>query len=127
MITVFLYSIMCYGISSAFVYYSGPFDIFSKLRDFLESNHHEKLSELFSCMFCLPVNIGIIMSLICLLFCPGQPFTPFNIVFDGNTNLWPLTAIFDGFYTGAIVSLIDSFVNFVETSRNGENNKILID
>ena len=86
------------------VYYSGPFDIFVKLRELIAGT--DKLNELFSCMFCLPTNIGIIMSILSLLFCQETPFTPFTILFDQNVNMWPLILIFDGFYTGAIVSII---------------------
>lgn len=109
MISIFIYSLMCYGISSAMVYYSGPFDIFVKLRELIAGT--DKLNELFSCMFCLPTNIGIIMSILSLLFCQETPFTPFTILFDQNVNMWPLILIFDGFYTGAIVSIIDTIVD----------------
>ena len=117
MIEIFVYSLMCYGIASAIVYYSGPFDIFAKLRESVSGN--KKLEELFSCMFCLPTNIGIIMSIICLMFARETPFTPFNIVFNSNQNLWPLIALFDGFYTGAIVSIIDAIVDRI--ARNDES------
>ena len=109
MLTIFIYSLMCYGIANAIVYYSGPWDIFVKLRNFASGN--DKLEELFSCMFCLPTNIGIIMSIISFLYCKSQPFTPFTILFDSDTHLWPLIVLFDGFYTGAIVSIIDAIVN----------------
>ena len=43
MIEIFVYSLMCYGIASAIVYYSGPFDIFAKLRESVSGN--KKLEE----------------------------------------------------------------------------------
>lgn len=106
MLSVFLYSLMCYGISSAIVYYGGPFDIFVKFRELIAGSDY--LDKLFSCMFCLPTNIGIVLSVLSLLFANDTPFTPFTVLLYGNFNLWPLIIIFDGFYTGAIVSIIDT-------------------
>ena len=113
MVAILIYSLMCYGLSSAFVYYTGPFDIFSKFRDFLASNSG-KLTELFSCMFCLPTNIGIVMSILSMTLFNGLYFTPFTILFGGDFSMWPLIIIFDGFYTGAVVSIIDAIVNKIE-------------
>lgn len=113
MLGIVIYTIMCYGISSALVYYTGPFDIFSKFRDFLASNSN-KLTELFSCMFCLPTNVGIIMSILSLLFSYSTPFTPFTMLLHLNSDIWPLIILFDGFYTGAAVSIIDTIVNKLE-------------
>lgn len=109
---------MCYGLSSAIVYYSGPWDIFAKFRESVSDN--EKLSELFSCMFCLPTNIGIIMSLLNMMFSPNQAFTPFNAVFNCNQNFWPLIIMFDAFYTGAIVSIIDTIVDRLSTQTTNK-------
>lgn len=108
MLLIFVYSMMCYGLASALVYYSGPFEILSKFRNFIDSNYN--LSALFSCMFCLPVNIGFVMSLLSLIFCTGTPFTPFTVLMDHDWYLIPLIVFFDGFYTGAIVSVIDTIV-----------------
>ena len=116
---------MCYGVSSAIVYYSGPWDIFSKLREF--SSKNKKLEELFSCMFCLPTNIGIIMSIISLIFTRETPFTPFTTLFDSNSDLWPLIVMFDGFYTGAIVSIIDTIVDKMTNNYVTKTQEILND
>jgi hypothetical protein len=107
---------MCYGISSALVYYSGPFAIFGRFRELISSN--EYLDELFSCMFCLPVNIGILMSVISILFASQTPFTPFTLLLSGNLNLWPAIILFDAFYTGATVSIIDSFMEVIDSLKN---------
>ena len=125
MLEVFIYSLMCYGLSSAFVYYSGPFDIFEKIRDFVSVK--PKLNELFSCMFCLPVNIGIIMSLLSMFLSPLRPLTPFTVLFNPETNLWLLIALFDGFYTGAIVSIIDSFLNSLNNDVSDNDKQLLTD
>lgn len=125
MILIFLYSLMCYGIANAIVYYTGPFDIFSKFRDSISGN--EKLEELFSCMFCLPTNIGIVMSILSLLFGGETPFTPFTMWLGSNVCLWPLILLFDGFYTGAIVSIIDSIVNRIQPQEETNVKEILND
>lgn len=125
MVSIFIYSLMCYGVSSAIVYYSGPWDIFSKLREF--SSKNKKLEELFSCMFCLPTNIGIIMSIISLIFTRETPFTPFTTLFDSNSDLWPLIVMFDGFYTGAIVSIIDTIVDKMTNNYVTKTQEILND
>lgn len=106
MFLLFVYCLMCYGLSAAFVYYSGPGDILLKFRELVGKNR--KLGELFSCMFCLPTNIGFIMSVLSLVFAQNVPFTPFTFLMHGDTGLWPMIIVFDGFFTGAIVSIIDT-------------------
>lgn len=116
---------MCYGISAALVYYSGPFEIFSRFRNFIASDSY--FNELFSCMFCLPTNIGIVMSILGMLF---MPFTPFTILFSGQYSmLWPLVILFDGFYTGAVVSIIDTVVERISAERvdfSDDSKKVLL-
>lgn len=124
MLLVFCYTLMCYGISSALVYYSGPFNIFAKIRELVASNNY--LDELFSCMFCLPTNIGIIMSVLSLLLAAASPFTPFTMLLSGHENLWPLIIVFDAFYTGAIVSIIDSIVDWITPPNNNFNSNLLL-
>ena len=105
---VFVYTLMCYGLSSALVYYNGPFGMISRFRDYVSSNTNKYLDELFSCMFCLPVNIGMVLSVISLF---STPFTPFTVLLHGNGFISLLTVLFDGFYTGASVSIIDYAVS----------------
>lgn len=122
-IYIFLYSLMCYGLSSAIVYYSGPFDIFEKWRKTIAYN--DKLLELFSCMFCLPTNIGMVLSILSIILSPYMPFTPFTIMFSGNYIMLPLIILFDGLYTGAIVSIIDAIITRIERN-NDKQEKILL-
>lgn len=124
-LTVILYTIMCYGLSSALVYYSGPWDIISRFRDKISS--HRKLDELFGCMFCLPTNIGFLMAAVNLFAVPGVVFTPFNTIFECNTSMWPLIILFDGFYTGAIVSIMDTVVERIARNNDANEKKMLLD
>lgn len=109
---VFIYTLAVYGISAALVYFGGPFDIIKKFREWVEKNLPGTFTDLLSCMFCLPTNVGIILSIIALL--SGTYFTPFTNML-GDTNCWPLSIILDGAYCGGIVSIIDGLV---ETSLN---------
>ena len=78
---------------------------------------------MFSCMFCLPVNIGMVMSILSICFAQSCPFTPFTLLFNGHENLWPLIIIFDGFYTGSLVSIIDSIMDRVTANQVGSFDK----
>ena len=41
--------------------------------------------------------------------------------------MWPLILIFDGFYTGAIVSIIDTIVNRISCGEENNERQILND
>ncbi len=114
---LFVYCLMCYGLSAALVYYNGPGDILLKFR--LSVNDNKYLSELFSCMFCLPTNIGFVLSLLSLIFAQNIPFTPFTALMDDHASLWPLIILFDGFFTGAAVSIIDTIVDWLSGCNTG--------
>lgn len=106
LVFVVVYSIMVYGISNALVYFNGPFNIIDRFRTWI-SNKHKTFEELFSCMFCLPTNIGIILSIISMVFCT-IPFTPFSIMFYEHYEYWPLVILFDAFFTGGITYIINT-------------------
>lgn len=117
MFYLFIYCIMVYGVCNAFVYFNGPFNIIDNFRNWIGSKN-KTFEELFSCMFCLPTNVGLILSIISLL--SGVYFTPFNILFCDFDCIWPLTVIFDGFFTGGVVYLIHTIQQRIEgvTSNN---------
>jgi VIT1/CCC1 family predicted Fe2+/Mn2+ transporter len=117
---------MCYGLCSALVYYNGPYEIFAKFRCYIAEKNNKYLEELFSCMFCLPVNVGMLLSILSLVFSSALPFTPFTLLMDSEGSLWPLIVLFDGFYTGAIVSIIDSIVEKISPATIEINNKQLL-
>lgn len=104
---IFIFTLAVYGISAAFVYFSGPFGIIDKFRDWVKNNLPETFSYLLSCMFCLPVNVGGVLSVISLV--SGTYFTPFTN-FLGDTNCWLLAIVLDGAYCGGVVSIIDGIV-----------------
>ena len=115
---IFCYCIMAYGICNMMVFGSGPFRIFEFIRNVsMEINDH--FGTLFSCMMCLPTNLGIILSLINWFFVP-TPFTPYNILFGADVGFWWLAMIFDGAFTSGIVWLIHHVEEFFETIAEGQ-------
>ena len=116
---IFIYSIAVYGLSNMVAFGSGPFKIFEKLREW-SSYISEHFSSLFSCMMCLPANIGWIVSLINWFFIPTMALTPFNILLMG-TNLWWLALIGDCCFTTGIVWIIHNIESFFESIANGSS------
>ena len=114
---IFLYTIAVYGFSNMMVFGSGPFKIFERIRDYSYyiSPH---FSSLFSCMMCLPANLGWIASLINWFFISEIAITPFNILLCG-TNLWWLALIGDCCFTTGIVWLIHNIESFFENIAGG--------
>ena len=125
---IFIYSIAAYGICNMIVFGSGPFKIFEKIREW-SYDISEHFSSLFSCMMCLPANIGWITSLINWFFIPVK-ITPFNLLLTG-TNLWWVALICDCCFTSGIVWIIHNIESFFENIMNNgsdiqdENNEVL--
>lgn len=101
---IFCYCIMAYGFCNMVAFGSGPFRIFERLRGWADSIS-QHFGQLFTCMMCLPANLGWILSLIDWFLIPAAAFTPFNIIFLG-TKLWWLAMILDCCFTTGIVWLI---------------------
>lgn len=115
---ILCYSIMVYGMCNIIVFGSGPFRIFEWLR-YWTNQIGEHFGKIFSCMMCLPTNLGIVLSLINWFLIPIA-FTPFNIIFGSMTGLWWLSAIFDGAFTSGVVWLIHYIQEYLEnTAGNG--------
>jgi hypothetical protein len=125
---IFIYSIAAYGICNMIAFGSGPFKIFEKIREW-SYDISEHFSSLFSCMMCLPANIGWITSLINWFFIPVK-ITPFNLLLAG-TNLWWIALICDCCFTSGIVWIIHNIESFFENIMNNgsdiqdENNEVL--
>lgn len=115
---IFLYCIMCYGLSNMVVFASGPFRIFEKIRQ-ITNLISEHFGQLFNCMICFPGNLGWIFSLINWFLIP-IPITPFNMLLVG-TNLWWLAMICDCCFTSGIVWIIHNIESFFENIAEGKN------
>lgn len=119
---IFLYAIMTYGICNIVVYGSGPFRIFEHIRNISDSIN-EHFGQMFSCMMCLPTNLGILLSVLNWFLIPVA-FTPFNILFAG-TSLWWVAMIFDGAFTSGIVWLINTIQEYFENKTITSGEKII--
>ena len=116
---IFLYIFAVYGFSNMVVFSSGPFRIFEKIREW-SSNLSEHFGTLFSCMICLPANVGWIASIIDWFLIPNLALTPFNILLAG-TNLWWVALIADCCLTSGLVWIINNVESFFESIANGNS------
>jgi hypothetical protein len=114
---IFLYSIAIYGFSNMMAFGSGPFKIFERIRE-LSYHISPHFSSLFSCMMCLPANLGWITSLINWFFITEIAITPFNILL-ASTNLWWLALLGDCCFTTGIVWIIHNVESFFESIAEG--------
>lgn len=118
MIEIFLIYILCaYGISNMIVYSSGPFDIFTNIRNIMDKYAPSNFGELFHCMICFPSWVGIILSVIDIIFLPNFSFTPFNVLLN-NDSLWYFIVPFDMFITSGTVWLINTAQETLESITN---------
>lgn len=119
---LFVYIFVAFAITEQFVFFNGPFDVYDKLRKATDEIS-PKLTELFSCMACLSTWIGILLSVINLLFIP-VPITPFNMIL-GTTDMWwfiiPLDAAFTCGTTWLLYRLEEMMDRVGITSNNEEN------
>ena len=115
--SLFVYFLLAYGISFAFVQSMGPFNIFQHIRDWMQKIH-PTLGDLFDCMFCFPTWVGLVLSLINVFLLPTIPFTPFMVVFD-----MPIlyTLIGDMFVTASGVYIINTLVEAFEVNNDDDN------
>lgn len=100
----FVYTLIIYGITNILVFFSGPFNILDRFRNFM-SKIHPTFTDLFSCMCCLGTWIGLIASILNITLCPDIAITAGYRVF-GEVDFWPLILIADMFYASGIVWLI---------------------
>ena len=114
---IFIYSIAIYGLSNMMAFGSGPFRIFEHIR-YWSSLVSDHFSSLFSCMMCLPANLGIIACLIDWFLIGGIAITPFNILLAG-TKFWWIAIIGDCCFTTGIVWIIHNVESFFESIATG--------
>ena len=102
---IIVYSLCAYGLSNIIVYSSGPFNIFSKLREYSNKVLPSNLGELFECMICFPTWVGILFSIIDIFLLRDISFTPFNLIFNDN-NFWYIIILLDSFFTSGTTWLL---------------------
>lgn len=120
LITIIIFVITCYGLSNMVVHSSGPFGIFRWWRDFA-FNIHQGFGELFTCMMCLPMWIGMLFSSINLLLLNNITFvfTPFVYLLsasDVSNNLWLylFIIIMDGIFASGSTWLVHTLQEYFE-------------
>ena len=116
---IFLYIFFFFVLSKMVVFSSGLFRLFEKIREW-SSNLSEHFGTLFSCMICLPANVGWIASIIDWFLIPNLALTPFNILLAG-TNLWWVALIADCCLTSGLVWIIHNIESFFESIANGNS------
>ena len=110
-ITFFSYILFAYGLCNMVIFAKGPFGVFEWWRDYSHSLN-DNFGELFTCPMCLSTWVGLIFSLINILFVPIA-FTPFNMIFGvGNQIL--LTVIMDMGLTSGCVWLLHQLEEMME-------------
>lgn len=114
MLTFFIFILSVYGLSNMIVYTSGPFNIFDYIKT-LSGNIHSSLEHLLSCMICLPTWIGIILSLINILFLNNIYITPANLLIH-NSNDWPIIILLDGSIASGGAWLINTIQLWIENN-----------
>lgn len=116
---VFCYVVMTYGLTNLLVYGSGPFNILVKFREFC-GKIHTTFSEMLECMMCTSTNVGLILSIINLMFLPHIPFTPFNWVFDDISLFWLIIPL-DACFTSGCVWILHTIQETLESITNKNN------
>lgn len=116
-LVIFLFVVFAYGFCNMVVFGSGPFRIFEHLR-YISSSINEHFGQLFSCMMCLPANLGWLCSILNWLFIPIA-ITPGNLIFGGMAGLWWLAMLFDCCFTSGAVWFIHHVEEFFESIAEG--------
>lgn len=110
-LSIFCYILFAYGVSNMVVYARGPFALFEKWRGFT-ARISGGFGELFSCMICFPTWVGIVSSVMDIMF-TGFSFTPFNILLGGTAPCWFVIGM-DACFTSGTVWLLDQLENAFE-------------
>lgn len=116
LLTLFVYMVVCYGISNTIIFAHGPFHCFDKMHE-IANKIHPQLEEMLSCFICSGWWCGFIMSAINLLFFPSVAFTPMMMV-GLPVQYWYVTVFFDGAFVSGSNWLINTIQNYLETNSN---------
>lgn len=116
-LVIIIYCIAAYGLSNMMVFGSGPFRLFEHIRN-ISTSISAHLGQMFSCMMCLPANIGWVVSLVDWFWIKNIALTPANLLLAG-TGLWWLALLIDCCFTTGIVWLIHHFESFFESIAEG--------
>lgn len=110
-----LFFLVIYGMSYIITNGVGPFYIFMYIRKMAE-RVGDNFGMLFKCMLCMPTNLGIVFSLLDWFLIKDVAITPFNIIL-GNTDLWWLSALFDGCAAAGVSYFIYNMNEYLENAN----------
>lgn len=116
---------MAYGACNVIAFSEGPFNIFTFIREKAYAISHS-FGKVFTCMMCLPANFGWICSIVNWFLIP-IPFTPFNIIFYGESDLWFLALLCDGAFTTGVVYFLYIINEYFEKKITFYENKTITD
>lgn len=113
---LFMYTICAYAISEMMVFGRGPFGVFEWIR-YIAGKISSGMKDLFSCMLCLPMWVGMILSVINIFAIPSIAFVPSLLVYGLpiSKGMLVFNIIADGLFTSGICWLIYQIESFVET------------
>lgn len=112
---IFAYIFYAYGLTTIMVYGRGPFGICEGIRK-LAARISDGLGELFGCPMCFSTWVGLMTSLVDVIFLKEVAFTPFGLILSALTGFWGscLIILCDGFCTAGFVWLLHQFEEAME-------------
>ena len=123
-----VYMLCCYGIANMFIYGSGPFRIFERIRSWSNkiSSH---FGEVFTCFMCFPTWIGLVLSAIDVFLITGYTFTPFSAIINDTSLWWLIIPLDAGFTSGStfLIHQLDEMMERVAEEKSIDNNEDTID
>ena len=118
---IIVFILICYGFSNQFKFSAGPFSIYDKIK-VRAFKINVGLYNLLDCLMCLPTWVGIILSIINMTLIE-TPFTPMNILCDGDYNIFGylMFPILDGFIASGTTYMLATIQQWFE--YGGEDNE----
>lgn len=115
-IKLITYSICAYALAEMMVFARGPFGLFNLIR-YGASKISDGLAELFGCMLCLPMWIGMAFSVLNIFVIPSMSFVPSMVVYGLPLSKGAIVfnVIADGLFTAGVSWLLYQIESFVET------------
>ena len=109
---ILVYIITVYGIANILAFAHGPFDIFDKMHNWL-TKHCLVIEQLITCMMCGTFWLGLLFSVLNMVFLPSFAITPFNILIGDRLPWWVIICL-DGAFTSGAIWLIHTIQSAIE-------------
>jgi hypothetical protein len=111
-----------------FIYGSGPFRVFEKIR-YWSNRINQHFGEVFTCFMCFPTWLGIMLSIIDIFVVTNYTFTPFSTIIDDVSLWWLIIPLDAGFTSGSTFLLhqLDEMMERVAEQNSSEDNQDTIE